>query len=68
MDIPLSKSDYSRGVAKEARISTRNRYFEQNPVLNENNFAMISRPALRRWLYVGQRSDPRRLFAARHVR
>lgn len=53
MDIPLSKSDYSRGVAKEARISTRNRYFEQNPVLTDNNFAMISRPALRRWIYVG---------------
>lgn len=53
MDVPLSKSDYSRGVAKEARISTRNRYFEQNPVLTDGNFSMISRPALRRWLYVG---------------
>jgi hypothetical protein len=53
VDIPLSKSDYFRGVAKEARISTRNRYFEQNPILNSGNFAMISRPALRRWIYVG---------------
>lgn len=52
MDVPLSKSDYSRGVAKEARISTRNRYFEQNPILSQD-FAMISRPALRRWIYVG---------------
>jgi hypothetical protein len=53
MDIPLSKSDYFRGVAKEARIRTRNRYFEQNPILTDGNFAMISRPALRRWLSVG---------------
>jgi hypothetical protein len=53
VDIPLSKSDYFRGVAKEAQIRTRNRYFEQNPILNDGNFAMISRPALRRWLYVG---------------
>lgn len=53
MDVPLSRSDYSRGVAKEARISTRNRYFEQNPVLTGGNFAMISRPSLRRWIYVG---------------
>lgn len=52
-DVPLSRSDYHRGVAKEARIETRNRYFEQNPVLTPGNFTMISRPALRRWLYVG---------------
>jgi hypothetical protein len=32
VDIPLSRSDYFRGVAKEARIRTRNRYFEQNPI------------------------------------
>jgi hypothetical protein len=53
MDIPLSKSDYFRGVAKEARIRMRNLYYEQNPILNPDNFAMIARPALRRWLYVG---------------
>jgi hypothetical protein len=54
MDIPLSRSDYFRGVAKEARIRTRNRYFETNPILNAGNAAMIARMGLRRYLYVGQ--------------
>lgn len=53
MDIPLSRSDYFRGVAKEAQIRTRNRYFEQNPVLTEKQAALIARMGLRRYLYVG---------------
>lgn len=53
MDIPLSRSDYFRGVAKEARIRTRNRYFEQNPILTGQNAAMIARPGMRRYLNVG---------------
>lgn len=54
MDIPLSRSEYFRGVAKEARIRTRNRYFEQNPVLTDKQSALIARMGLRRWLYVGE--------------
>lgn len=53
MDIPLSRSDYFRGVAKEARIRTRNRYFEQNPVLSTQQTALIARPGLKRWIAVG---------------
>jgi hypothetical protein len=53
MDIPLSRSDYFRGVAKEARIRTRNRYFEQNPVLTDKQTALIARMGLKRWIYVG---------------
>ena len=53
MDIPLSRSDYFRGVAKEARIRTRNRYFEQNPVLTDKQAALLPRMGLRRYLYVG---------------
>jgi hypothetical protein len=53
MDIPLSRSDYFRGVAKEARIRTRNRYFEQNPVLAQQQAALIARMGMRRWIYVG---------------
>lgn len=53
MDIPLSRSDYFRGVAKEAQIRTRNRYFEQNPVLTDKQAALIARMGLRRYLYVG---------------
>lgn len=52
-DIPLGRADYHRQVPKEARIQTRNRYFEQNPVLTANLTALIARPALRRWLPVG---------------
>lgn len=52
-DIPLSRSDYFRGVAKEARIRTVNRFFEQNPVLTETQAALIARPGLRRFLAVG---------------
>jgi hypothetical protein len=53
MDIPLSRSDYFRSVAKEARIRTRNRYFETNPILTGQNAAMIARMGMRRYLNVG---------------
>lgn len=53
MDIPLSRSDYLRGVAKEAQIRTRNRYFEQNPVLTDKQAALIARMGLHRYIYVG---------------
>lgn len=52
-DIPLGKADYHRSVAKEARVQTLNRYFEQNPVLVAGLSALLARPALRRWLPVG---------------
>lgn len=52
--IPLGRADYHREVAKEAAIITRNRYFEQNPILVEKLSAFIARPALRRWKYVGE--------------
>lgn len=54
VDIPLGRSDYFRGVAKEARIRTRNRYFEQNPILNGQQTALIARPGMSRFLYVGE--------------
>lgn len=52
-DVPLAKSDYFRGVAKEARILTKNRYFEANPVLTQQQVALISRMGLHRFLYLG---------------
>lgn len=52
-NVPLATSDYFRSVAKEARIRTRNRYFEANPVLTESQVALISRPAMQRWVNVG---------------
>jgi len=52
-DIPLGRSDYFRQVAKEARIRTRNRYFEENPVLTDTQSSLIARPGLRRGFSVG---------------
>lgn len=52
-DIALGRADYHRTVAREARIQTLNRFFEQNPALVQALVALISRPALRRWLAVG---------------
>lgn len=53
-DIPLGKADYHRSVAKEARVRTLNRYFEQNPVLVAGLTALIARPGTRRYLPVGE--------------
>lgn len=53
VDIPLSRSDYFRAVAKEARIRTRNRYFEQNPILTTKQVALLARPGLHRYISVG---------------
>jgi len=53
VDIPLARSDYFRAVAKEARIRTRNRYFEQNPVLTTQQSALIARMGMKRWVAVG---------------
>lgn len=67
VDIPLSRSDYFRSIAKEARIRTRNRYFESNPILTDQmaqaqarmygyakGGSMIARMGMRRYKSVGQ--------------
>jgi hypothetical protein len=51
--IPLATADYSRSVPKEARLRLQNRFFEQNPVLTEQQTALIARPGTRRYLAVG---------------
>lgn len=50
VDIPLAQSDWRRGVAKEAFVLLRNRFFEENPVLNpsEGFPALIARPGLKK--------------------
>lgn len=49
MKISFSPVDYRRSDAKTAVIPLENRYFEQNPVLNdtEQGAAMLARPGLR---------------------
>lgn len=51
--IPLAKQDYRRDVAKEARVLLRNRYFEENPVLTQDQVALIARPGERFGLACG---------------
>lgn len=53
--IDVGRSDYRRSIAKEPQIALRNRFFEYNPVLNtaKDMPALITRPALRKWIEVG---------------
>lgn len=55
VDIQVGRSDYRRGVAKEATIALRNRFFEQNPVLNQSEDmpALIARPGLKKFAEAG---------------
>jgi hypothetical protein len=57
MRLPLSILDYSRSVAGEPDIKLQNRYFEQDPTNTDRDssgnptpVALISRPAMRKWL------------------
>lgn len=51
--IPLGTSDFRRSVSGSPFIRVRNRYFEQNPTNMVEQTALLARPALRRWLEVG---------------
>lgn len=54
VSVPLARSDYFRAVAKEARLRLKNRYYEANPVLTEEQVALLARMGMRRWIYVGE--------------
>lgn len=53
--ISVGRSTFRRSVAKIPSIVLRNRFFEQNPVLNAGDdfTSLISRPALRKFVTVG---------------
>lgn len=54
MKIPLASSDYRRRVGAQPDVLMRNRFVEQNPVLQEEpTLAFMQRPALKRWVSVG---------------
>lgn len=61
--IEVARSDYRRSVAHEASIALRNRFFEQNPVLNAGRdfTSLIARPALKKFIEVGD-GPIRKLF------
>lgn len=52
--IPLGKSDWLRKIAGEAAIPLLNRYYEANPTNLEEQVALLSRPALKRAVEVGE--------------
>lgn len=51
VNIQVGRSEYKRGVARIPSIALRNRFFEQNPVLNasEDFPALIARPGIKRF-------------------
>lgn len=53
MQIPILNSDYRRATAHEADIFLRNRYFEQTPTDPVTQSVLLSRPAMKKWLEVG---------------
>lgn len=54
---------YNRQVAKEPTITYKNRYLENNILLNDSQVSAISRPALKKWIEVGE-GPIRSIFSA----
>lgn len=52
-DLPLGRSDSRRQVARLPSIVLKNRYFERNPVQNDEGASAISRPRLKKFMSVG---------------
>jgi hypothetical protein len=50
MRIPLGSSDYLRSIAETPAITLKNRYFESDPTNQKDQIALLSRPALSKWL------------------
>lgn len=50
MRLPLGLSDFDRSVAETPAIRLLNRYFEADPTNQKDQVALLSRPALRKWL------------------
>lgn len=53
VNVPFSPATWRRGVAKEAQILLKNRYFEENPVLGNEGASLIARPGLKHYRTVG---------------
>jgi len=64
--LDLAKSNYDRGVAKASQIPLKNRFFEQNPALNDSGASAISRPSLKKFIEVGT-GPIRKLYSASGV-
>lgn len=53
MRIPLGRAEHNRSVAQTPHIALYNRYFEADPTNQEDQVALLCRPALRKWKTVG---------------
>lgn len=52
VSIPLGTTSYIRSVGEEAPIALENRYFEQSPVNQKDQVALLTRPGFVKWLTV----------------
>lgn len=48
--IPLGRGAYLRTVAQMPEVRVQNRYFEEDPTNRVDEVALLTRPALRRWI------------------
>ncbi len=53
VNLPFITSDWKRELPREPQLPLLNRFYEQDPVSNDGEAALISRPGLCRWLEVG---------------
>jgi len=61
--ISIGRSDFRRGVSGAPSIVLKNRYFETNPVLNDQDqTGLIARPRLKQALYIGD-GPTRKVFS-----
>lgn len=51
--VSFRTSDFSRRVANSADLVLRNRYFEKDPSLTDDEVSLVARPGLKRLCYIG---------------
>jgi hypothetical protein len=54
VNVPLGRSDWRRDYSQAPYLRLRNRFLEQNPANAVEGVSMLARPALLRWLNVGE--------------
>lgn len=53
-NLQTNPSSYRRTVTKAPETVLKNRFIEQNPILNDTEYSYISRPGLKKWIEVGE--------------
>lgn len=51
--VSFNPTDFARGVSDTASLVLKNRFFEQNPSLNDDGTTLLARPGMRLLTYVG---------------